>query len=118
MNRLRAYRKRSGMNAEKLAELVGTGAQVIYAWERGNHTPRKETQDKLAALLGVKREDIFDALPTFGPKSRRPPKPKPTKCVWCGNSNIADIRVVNAGQDGRSYCSFGCLEEYIRTREA
>ena len=57
MRRIRNERK---MSAEKLAELVGCSAQMIYLMERGEVNPSMELTNKIATDLGVKIDDLIN----------------------------------------------------------
>jgi len=51
--RIRAARKRAGLNQTALAERVGVSQPAVANWESGVHDPRRLVIAKIAAVLGV-----------------------------------------------------------------
>lgn len=47
-----AARAFAGMSQRQLADAIGVPRPVISSWENGRHEPRRETRDRLAAVLG------------------------------------------------------------------
>lgn len=59
-NTLRHHRLRAGeMTQESLADRVGSTRQTILAIEKGNYNPSVGLALRLAAVLGVTVEDLF-----------------------------------------------------------
>ena len=58
-NKVNAYRLKSGITQESLAEKVGVTRQTIIAIEKGNYTPSVLLAIKLAEVFSVSVEDIF-----------------------------------------------------------
>ncbi len=52
-------RKARLLTQTQVAEFIGVTQQAIARWERGSSTPDTAVQIKVAALLGVKREELF-----------------------------------------------------------
>lgn len=52
-------RKNKFLTQQELADLVGVKKQDISAWEKGKHKPRQENLDSLAKALGVTVSDLF-----------------------------------------------------------
>lgn len=59
-NHLRRHRLLAGdMTQEDLAALVGATRQTVLAIEKGNYNPSVGLALRLAAVLGVRVEDLF-----------------------------------------------------------
>jgi len=58
-NVLRDLRRRAGLTQQRLAEQVGVTRQTVIAIERGGYTPSVLLALKLAGVLGVKVEELF-----------------------------------------------------------
>ncbi len=53
--RIKAAREAAGITQQQLADTVASGVrQRVYEWENGTRSPRRETLEKIAAVLGVK----------------------------------------------------------------
>lgn len=50
---LRAWRKRRGLTLEALADLIGSRANTLSGWERGNRAVDLNDLNKLAKVYGV-----------------------------------------------------------------
>jgi transcriptional regulator with XRE-family HTH domain len=57
---LRAKRKELGLSREELAEKIGVSFNSIRFYEEGNRRPTIQTLEKLAKVLGVKIDDLFN----------------------------------------------------------
>jgi DNA-binding transcriptional regulator YiaG len=55
-------RERLGLSATDFARLVGTTAQSIYAWEKGNAVPRPKFLPGIAALRGMGKRAVAARL--------------------------------------------------------
>jgi len=62
--RIRAYRKSSGLTQEKLAEKAELHHTYIGQLERGEKNATLETIEKIAAALGLPLEVLFEAIIT------------------------------------------------------
>lgn len=51
--RIRAQRQRTGLSQEKVAELVGVSRQAVTKWESGQSAPSTENLLKLAEIFGT-----------------------------------------------------------------
>ncbi len=58
-NRLKEHRARLGLNQQEMGARVGVSRQTISQIERGDYSPSVTLALKLAALCGVRVEDIF-----------------------------------------------------------
>src|SRR5262245_23524381 len=58
-NNLTHFRKKQGISAKQLAELVGVQRQTIYAMEAGTYVPNTLIALRLAQVLETKVEDLF-----------------------------------------------------------
>ncbi len=58
-NRLKEHRARVGLNQAQLGQLVGASRQTISLIERGDYSPSVTLALRLAAVLGVRVEDLF-----------------------------------------------------------
>lgn len=58
-NKVNAYRQKSGITQEALAEKVGVTRQTIIAIEKGNYTPSVLLALKLAEVFSASVEDVF-----------------------------------------------------------
>lgn len=58
-NRLKEQRARLGVNQQELGRLAGVSRQTISQIERGDYSPSVTLALKLAAICGVRVEDIF-----------------------------------------------------------
>lgn len=58
-NRIREYRARLGMKQEELADLVGVRRETIGNLENGKYNPSLALAWHIAAVFGVKIEDVF-----------------------------------------------------------
>lgn len=59
-NRLKEHRARIGVNQSELGKLAGVSRQTISLIERGDYSPSVTLALKLAKILEVTVEDIFD----------------------------------------------------------
>jgi len=59
-NRLKVLRAERNWSQAKLAELLDVSRQTINAIETGKYDPSLPLAFKIAALFGLKIEDIFD----------------------------------------------------------
>lgn len=59
-NRLKVLRAERDWSQAKLAELLDVSRQTINAIETGKYDPSLPLAFKIAALFGLKIEDIFD----------------------------------------------------------
>jgi len=59
-NRLKVLRAEQDWSQAKLAELLDVSRQTINAIETGKYDPSLPLAFKIAALFGLKIEDIFD----------------------------------------------------------
>lgn len=59
-NRLAELREKRGIPAAKLASAVGVSRQTVYAIEAGSYVPNTSVSLRLARILGVKVEEIFE----------------------------------------------------------
>ncbi len=57
---LRALRSSRNITQAELSQLVGVTRQTIIAIEKGNYTPSVLLAIKLARVLGVTVEEVFD----------------------------------------------------------
>ena len=55
-SRIRAARESANLTQQQLADAVGApgGRQQVSGWETGLRTPRRETLERIAEVLGVK----------------------------------------------------------------
>ena len=53
------YRDKAGLNDNQVAKQTGISTGTISAWKKGEYTPKAEKQLLIAALLGVKPEDVW-----------------------------------------------------------
>lgn len=74
--RVRAARKRLGMEQEELADMLGTDAGTISRWERGKGYPQAPQLARLAKALG----DSVDYL-LLGAPSPSAPAPMPRTLI-------------------------------------
>lgn len=59
-NRLKILRAERAWSQAKLAELLDVSRQTINAIETGKYDPSLPLAFKIAALFGLKIEDVFD----------------------------------------------------------
>jgi len=57
--RMKEYRARLGLTQEKLAELVGVRRETIIFLEQGKYNPSLKLAHNVARALGAGIEDIF-----------------------------------------------------------
>lgn len=60
INSLKEYRAGAGLNQQQLGKLAGVSRQTISLIERGDYSPSVKLAIKIARILGVSVEDIFD----------------------------------------------------------
>lgn len=55
-SRIKAAREAAGLTQQQLADAVqaGGGQRQVSNWEGGRRTPRRETLERIAEVLGVK----------------------------------------------------------------
>ncbi|MBI1251400.1 MAG: helix-turn-helix domain-containing protein [Alphaproteobacteria bacterium] len=68
-NRLSVFRAERGLSRKDVAEKVGVNPQTIGYLERGDYAPSVELALKLAAVFGVRVEDLFSLAP-FAPLAK------------------------------------------------
>jgi transcriptional regulator with XRE-family HTH domain len=54
-----ARRRTPGLSVALLAAAIGVTPATIYGYEAGQHRPRRATLARLAAVLGIDREDLL-----------------------------------------------------------
>lgn len=59
-NRLKEYRAKINVNQTEMGKLVGVSRQTISQIERGDYSPSVTLALKIAKVLNVKVEDIFN----------------------------------------------------------
>lgn len=57
-DQIRLTRKKRGLSAEKLAEVLGTSKDNIYKWEKGHRPQSGEAYQKVENWLGGKLENV------------------------------------------------------------
>jgi putative transcriptional regulator len=57
--RMKEYRARLGLTQEKLAEIVGVRRETIIFLEKGKYNPSLKLAYKIGRALGASIEDIF-----------------------------------------------------------
>lgn len=58
-NQVRKFRRSADITQEELAEKVGVTRQTILAIEKGNYTPSVALALQIAAVLGLRVEELF-----------------------------------------------------------
>ena len=58
-NRMKEYRARLGLTQEKLAEIVGVRRETIIYLEKGKYNPSLKLAHSIARALEADIEDIF-----------------------------------------------------------
>ncbi len=59
---LAAQRRRLGLSAASLAQLLGVSALSIYKWESGNTRPRAKQIEAIAALRSMGKREVAQRL--------------------------------------------------------
>lgn len=54
-------RKKAGMKACEVAQMLGIGKSTVSMWENGHSLPRTKTLKKLLELYDCKMEDLFNS---------------------------------------------------------
>jgi putative transcriptional regulator len=67
-NHIKQHRARLDLTQEELADRVGVRRQTILAIEKGKYVPSALLAFKIAHVLGMKVDDLFE----FRPDRRRP----------------------------------------------
>lgn len=62
MNNLGEMRKAAGLTQSELAHRIGTSYTRVSDWERGVAIPTPQYLRRMAEVLGVPIEKVFDAL--------------------------------------------------------
>jgi putative transcriptional regulator len=62
-NEVRKHRQAGGLTQQELAEKVGVTRQTVLSIEKGKYTPSVALALNLAAVLGVRVEDLFQRNP-------------------------------------------------------
>lgn len=57
--KMKEYRARCGLTQEKLAEIVGVRRETIIFLEQGKYNPSLQLAYKVARALGVSIEELF-----------------------------------------------------------
>jgi len=60
ISKLKSIRQLKNLSQQQLADLVGVSRESIAAYENGRVRPSLPVLLKLAKVLGVKPEDLFD----------------------------------------------------------
>lgn len=68
MDKLREYRKRSGLTMKALGQRVGVSMHSIFRWEVGKSSPTAKELVQLAAALGVTPNDLLGVESEGGSK--------------------------------------------------
>ena len=61
--RLRAFRKKSGLTQEQLADAIGVHLNSISWWENDKYSPNTQSIKALAKALGVSETDLLHDTP-------------------------------------------------------
>lgn len=69
--RVQAFRRRSNLTQEELAERIGRSVDTVSNLERGASSTRIETAFRIADALGVGILDLFDVGPAEAPDRER-----------------------------------------------
>lgn len=59
--RIKAARLSAGMTQQELADKLGISFVGVSQWENDKRNPKRETLDKIAKVLGVRRRDLEDS---------------------------------------------------------
>ena len=62
--RLRTFRKKTGITQEELADILGISYMTVRRWEAGKVTPRIDEIKALAKALNVTEQDLLNDPPT------------------------------------------------------
>jgi DNA-binding transcriptional regulator YiaG len=77
-----AMRKKHGLSALKMAELVGANYKSLINWEKGASKPAAESKQKLIAFKGMTKTEVKKMLKELDPKKpAAPAKPAAKKAV-------------------------------------
>lgn len=63
-DKIRYYRRHSGMNQTELGQRLGVTAQAVSKWELGKAEPDKASIEKMCALFGVSANELMDIQPS------------------------------------------------------
>lgn len=58
-SRLQAYRKKSGLSQEQLAEKIGVSRQAVSKWERSEASPDTDNLIELSKIYGVSLDELM-----------------------------------------------------------
>ena len=64
--KLRTFRLKKGLSQEKFSELVNVSLKTVQRWETGKRQPNVEAIKRLAEVLGVPEQDLFNESPADG----------------------------------------------------
>lgn len=73
--RIKAFRKASGLSQEKVAELVGVSRQAVTKWESGKSAPSTENLFRLAEIFGTTVDMLLDKEEHNGPEKKQDVSP-------------------------------------------
>lgn len=82
-NNLEKLRLERGLAASQLAAEIGIGRQTIYAIEAGSYVPNTTVSLRLARILGVAVEDIFQIA------EKKQTSPRAMKAIFLGDLELA-----------------------------
>lgn len=60
MNRIKAERSKSGLSAEKVADLLGVHANTVRGWENGSYEPSGRNLVQLSTLFGCSPDYLLE----------------------------------------------------------
>lgn len=61
MNRIKYYRKRSGMNQQRLADLMRVSRSTVAMWETNKNQPDADTLCSLSKIFNVSLDELIES---------------------------------------------------------
>ena len=103
-DKIKFYRKKSGLTQSQLAELIGVSSQAISKWETGAGCPDLSVVVPLAIALGVSTDELLDYKDGINLNT--------VKAEW--NSAAAAYELFNNSPDSYSYTiEWPCIQELL-----
>ena len=103
-DKIRFYRKKSGLTQSQLAELIGVSSQAISKWETGAGCPDLSVVVPLSIALGVSTDGLLDYKDGINLNT--------VKAEW--NSAAAAYELFNNSPDSYSYTiEWPCIQELL-----
>lgn len=111
MNRIREYRRKNGLTATELGELVGLSQSSISFIENGKRNPRIENLEKIADVFGCSVNDLI-GKENYVPKKYKSTTFEPYYKLHYSFFNSREYKVLTVYCDYEEIVAFLIMQAY------